>query len=219
MIIFAPIINNRGRAPQKLIYMPLRIRLQRHGKKGSPFYWIVATDSRAKRDGKYLEKLGTYDPLTNPATVKLNVDSAVKWMQNGAQPSDTARDLLSSKGAMLKKHLLVGVRKGALTEEEAEKKFNEWLEEKEAKLENRRENHLKSQEEAKAKALEAEKKINAKREAEFKPQEEQAAPETATKENEAAPQEEAETKADDDGKTEIEKQADAANQETESQDN
>src|SRR5699024_5744301 len=127
----------------------LKIRLQRHGKKGKPFYWIVAADSRAKRDGKYLEKIGTYDPLTNPATVELNFDSALKWLQNGAQPTDTARNLLSSKGVMLKKHLLVGVKKGALTEEEAEKKFNDWLEEKEAKLAERREKHQKSQSDAK----------------------------------------------------------------------
>src|SRR5690625_7395245 len=95
----------------------LKIRLQRHGKKGKPFYWIVAADSRAKRDGKYLEKIGTYDPLTNPATVELDMDSALRWLDNGAQPTDTARNLLSSKGVLLKRHLLGGVRKGALTEE------------------------------------------------------------------------------------------------------
>ena len=166
------IINNRGREPQNLIFMPLKIRLQRHGKKGKPFYWIVAADSRAKRDGKYLEKLGTYDPLTNPATVNLDVDSAVKWLQNGAQPSDTARDLLSSKGVMLKNHLLKGVRKGALTEEEAEKKFTAWVEEKEAKLAKRHDAHLDSTAKAKAKALEAEKEVNAKRAAAAQPEEE-----------------------------------------------
>lgn len=155
--------------------MPLKIRLQRHGKKGKPFYWIVAADSRAKRDGKYLEKLGTYDPLTNPATVNLNVDSAVKWLQNGAQPSDTARDLLSSKGVMLKNHLLKGVRKGALTQEEAEKKFNAWVEEKEAKLAKRQDAHLDAAAKAKAKALEAEKEVNAKRAAAAQPEEEVAA--------------------------------------------
>ncbi len=85
--------------------MPVRIRLQRHGKKGSPFYWIVAADSRAKRDGRYLEKIGTYNPNTNPATVNLDVDKAVEWLENGAQPSDTARTLLSYRGAMMKHHL------------------------------------------------------------------------------------------------------------------
>ncbi len=143
--------------------MPVKIRLQRHGKKGKPFYWIVAADSRAKRDGKYLEKLGTYNPLTNPATVNLDVDGAVKWLQNGAQPSDTARNLLSSKGVMLKNHLLIGVNKGALSQEDADKKFNAWVEEKEAKLAARKDAHNQSKADAKAKALEAEKEVNAKR--------------------------------------------------------
>src|SRR5210317_513000 len=115
--------------------MPVKIRLQRHGKKGKPFYWVVAADSRAKRDGKYLEKLGTYNPNTNPATVDLDVDGAVKWLQNGAQPTDTARAILSYKGALLKNHLVGGVRKGALTEEQAEAKFQAWLEEKNSKIE------------------------------------------------------------------------------------
>jgi len=191
----------------------LKIRLQRHGKKGKPFYWIVAADSRAKRDGKYLEKIGTYDPLTNPATVELNFDSALKWLQNGAQPTDTARNLLSSKGVMLKKHLLVGVKKGALTEEEAEKKFNDWLEEKEAKLAERREKHQKSQSDAKAKALEAEKETNAKRLAALQPEEE----EVETPENAEETTTEAETPADD-GKTAIEKEAEAAKSEDKTED-
>ena len=113
--------------------MPVKIRLQRHGKKGKPFYWVVAADVRAKRDGKFLEKLGTYNPNTNPATISLDVDGSVKWLQNGAQPTDTARAILSYKGVLLKHHLLGGVRKGALTEEQAEEKFNAWLEEKEQK--------------------------------------------------------------------------------------
>ena len=86
--------------------MPVRIRLQRHGKKGKPFYCIVAADGRAKRDGRYLEKFGTYNPNTNPASVELDVDRAVKWLENGAQPSDTARTLLSYRGAMMKHHLM-----------------------------------------------------------------------------------------------------------------
>ena len=100
--------------------MPVKIRLQRHGKKGKPFYWIVAADSRAKRDGRFLEKLGTYNPNTNPAEINLDVDGSVKWLQNGAQPTDTARAILSYKGALLKKHLLEGVKKGAFNEEEAD---------------------------------------------------------------------------------------------------
>ncbi len=110
--------------------MPVRIRLQRHGRKGKPFYWIVAADSRAKRDGKFLEKLGTYNPNTNPAQIELDVDGSVKWLQNGAQPSETAKRILSYKGVLLKKHLLGGVTKGALTQEQAEAKFEAWLEEK-----------------------------------------------------------------------------------------
>ncbi|TBW27953.1 30S ribosomal protein S16 [Gramella sp. KN1008] len=152
--------------------MPVKIRLQRHGKKGKPFFWIVAADSRAKRDGKFLEKLGTYNPNTNPATIKLDVDGAVTWLQNGAQPTDTARAILSYKGALLKKHLAVGVRKGALTEEQAEEKFKAWLEEKEGKIGAKKDSLEKAKEEEKAKALEAEKAANAKREAEVKEAEE-----------------------------------------------
>lgn len=190
--------------------MSLKIRLQRHGKRGKPFYWIVTADSRANRDGKFLEKLGSYDPLTNPATVHLDVDLAVEWLQNGAQPTDTARDLLSSKGAMLKNHLAGGVRKGALTEEEAEKKFKAWVEEKEEKLAKRKEAHSKSKEEAKAKALEAEKEVSAKREAEAKPEEGPAQEETEAKAEAEPAEAEKEEAPVDDGKTEIERQAEAA---------
>ena len=140
--------------------MSVKIRLQRHGKKGKPFYWIVAADARAKRDGRFLEKLGTYNPNTNPATVNLDVDGAVKWLQNGAQPTDTAKTILSYKGAMLKNHLVGGVRKGALTEEQAEEKFQAWLEEKAGKVASKEENVAKAKSEAKAKALEAEKAAN-----------------------------------------------------------
>lgn len=145
--------------------MPVKIRLQRHGKKGKPFYWIIAADSRASRDGKYLEKLGIYNPTTNPATIELDIDSSVKWLHNGAQPTDTARAILSYKGVLLKHHLAGGVRKGALTEEQAEEKFNAWIEEKENQVGAKKESLSKEQEAAKAKALEAEKETNAKREA------------------------------------------------------
>ena len=114
--------------------MLVKIRLQRHGKKGKPFYWVVAADSRAKRDGKFLEKLGTYNPVTNPAQIELNVDASVKWLRNGAQPTETARRILSYKGVLLKHHLLGGVDKGALTLEQAEAKFNNWLEQKTNKI-------------------------------------------------------------------------------------
>ncbi|AWL78423.1 30S ribosomal protein S16 [Capnocytophaga canimorsus] len=143
--------------------MPVKIRLQRHGKKGKPFYWVVAADSRAKRDGKFLEKLGTYNPNTNPAQIDLNVDASVKWLQNGAQPSETARRILSYKGVLLKHHLLGGVAKGALTLEQVEAKFNAWLEEKTGKISSKQEELAKVKTEAKAKALAAEKEANEKR--------------------------------------------------------
>ena len=143
--------------------MPVKIRLQRHGKKGKPFYWIVAADARSKRDGKYLEKLGTYNPNTNPATIDINIDGTVTWLQNGAQPTDTARAILSYKGVMMKKHLLGGVAKGAFSEEEAEKKFTAWMEDK-GKLVAKKEDGLaKEKEKAKAEALKAEKEVNEKR--------------------------------------------------------
>lgn len=147
--------------------MPVRIRLQRHGKKGKPFYWVVAADSRSKRDGKFLEKLGIYNPNTNPATVEIDIDSAVKWLQNGAQPTDTARTLLSRKGALLKHHLVKGVAKGALTEEQVEERFAAWLSEKDAANTVEISALNKEKEAAKAKALEAEKEANEKRAAEI----------------------------------------------------
>ena len=168
--------------------MSVKIRLQRHGKKGKPFYWIVAADARAKRDGRYLEKLGTYNPNTNPATVNLDIDGAVKWLQNGAQPTDTAKTILSYKGAMLKNHLVGGVRKGALTEEQAEEKFQAWLEEKAGKVASKEDNVAKAKSEAKAKALEAEKAVN---EARVAAAVEEAAPEEVVEEvvaEEAAPE-------------------------------
>ena len=140
--------------------MSVKIRLQRHGKKGKPFYSIVAADARAKRDGKFLEKLGTYNPNVNPAIIELDIDGAVKWLQNGAQPTDTARAILSYKGAMLKNHLAGGVRKGALTEEQAETKFAAWLEEKANRITAKKDGLTKEQEEAKAAAIAAEKAVN-----------------------------------------------------------
>ncbi|CAA7194012.1 30S ribosomal protein S16 [Chryseobacterium potabilaquae] len=140
--------------------MSVKIRLQRHGKKGKPFFHIVVADSRARRDGKFIEKLGTYNPITNPATIDLNVDSAVKWLNNGAQPTDTARAILSYKGALYKKHLQGGVAKGAFDQAEAEKRFNSWLETKEAKVQGKVEGLAKSKDDAKKAALEAEAKVN-----------------------------------------------------------
>ncbi|TVZ55914.1 SSU ribosomal protein S16P [Lutibacter sp. Hel_I_33_5] len=188
--------------------MPVKIRLQRHGKKGKPFYWVVAADSRAKRDGRFLEKLGTYNPNVNPAIIDLDVDGAVKWLQNGAQPTDTARTILSYKGAMLKNHLAGGVRKGALTEEQAEEKFNAWLEEKTGKVSSKEEELAKAKADVIAKALEAEKAVNEARIAAAQKVEEEATAaeeaveatetvEEATEEVEAAAEEATEARAED----------------------
>ena len=114
--------------------MDVKIRLARQGKKGYAFYHIVAADSRAPRDGKFIEKLGTYNPTTNPATIDLKFDRALDWLLKGAQPTDTCRAILSYKGVMYKKHLLGGVAKGAFTEAEAEAKFNAWSSEKQSKI-------------------------------------------------------------------------------------
>ena len=192
--------------------MPVKIRLQRHGKKGKPYYWIVAADARSKRDGKYLEKLGAYNPNTNPATIELNVDGAVTWLQNGAQPTDTARAILSYKGVLLKNHLAGGVRKGALTEEQAEAKFNAWVEEKGSKVSTKAEILAKAKEEAKAKALEAEKAVNEARAAAAVVEEEAEAAEEAT-ETEVEETTEAATK--EATETEVEEAPDAAAEEVE----
>jgi len=139
--------------------MATKIRLQRHGKKDSAFYHIVVADGRAPRDGAFIEKLGTYNPNTNPATININFDKAVKWVMTGAQPSDTCKAILSYKGVMMKKHLLGGVAKGALTAEQAEAKFAKWLGEKEGKV-NAKKDRLSSEgSAAKASKLKAETKV------------------------------------------------------------
>jgi small subunit ribosomal protein S16 len=114
--------------------MAVKIRLQRHGKKDSAFFHVVVADGRAPRDGKFIEKLGVYNPSTNPATIDINFDKTLDWVMKGAQPTDTCRAILSYKGIMLKKHLLDGVRKGALTEAQVEQKFSKWLQEKDGKI-------------------------------------------------------------------------------------
>lgn len=140
--------------------MPARIRLQRHGKKGQPFYHIVVADGRAPRDGRFIEKLGTYNPMTNPAQIVLNEDKACEWLKNGAQPSDTCRRILSYKGVLLKRHLQIGVEKGAISQEQADVKFNEWKQAKETKIANKvSEIANNNRNEAKSR-LEAEKKAN-----------------------------------------------------------
>ncbi len=128
--------------------MPVKIRLQRHGKKQRAFYHIVVADSRAPRDGKFIEKLGVYNPNTNPATIDLNIDAAVQWLHNGAQPTDTTRAILSYKGVLYKKHLAGGVKKGALTQEQADVKFAAWVDAKTSKVDSKKSSLVSSKEAA-----------------------------------------------------------------------
>ncbi|MFM1875644.1 MAG: hypothetical protein RL266_1381 [Bacteroidota bacterium] len=130
--------------------------MQRHGRKGYAFFHIVAADSRAPRDGKFIEKLGVYNPNTQPATIDIDFDNAVKWLENGAQPTDTCRAILSYKGVLYKKHLLGGVKKGAFTQEEADAKFDKWMNDKAAKIQQGADSIVKAQAKAKADALKAE---------------------------------------------------------------
>ena len=202
--------------------MPVRIRLQRHGKKGKPIYWIVAADSRAKRDGRYLEKLGIYNPNTLPATVELNIDRAVDWLQNGAQPSDTARNLLSEQGAMLKNHLINGLNKGALTEDDVNAKFEAWIKDKESKNEKILKKIDSEAEKARAATIAAEKEVSEKRKVDAaaavaKAQEEAAEetdPEDQTQEEapaeEAAPEDQTQEEAAEETATEDQTQEEAA---------
>lgn len=118
--------------------MSVKIRLQRRGKKAKPFYHIVVADARAPRDGKFIEKLGTYNPNTNPATIEINREKAATWLDNGAQPTDTCRAILSYKGVLYLKHLKGGLKKGALTEEQVKTKMEEWLTAKESKVDAKR---------------------------------------------------------------------------------
>ena len=138
--------------------MATKIRLQRHGKKGKPFYYIVVADSRAPRDGRFIERLGSYNPNTNPATIDINFDKTLDWVNNGAQPTDTCRAILSYKGVLYKKHLQGGLKKGALTEEQVEAKFNAWLEQKDNKITGKKDSLSSAKEEAKKAALVAEAK-------------------------------------------------------------
>jgi len=164
--------------------MATRIRLQRHGKKGYAFFHIVAADSRAKRDGKFIEKLGVYNPNTNPATIDINFDRTLHWVQVGAELTDTARAILSYKGVLYKNHLIKGIAKGALTTEQVEEKFNQWQQEKEAKIAGKSEGLAKVKAQQKVDALKAEAVANQAKakevEAKNTPQEEVVEPEQET---------------------------------------
>jgi len=140
--------------------MPVKVRLQRHGRKGYAYYHIVIADSRAPRDGKFIERIGSYNPNTNPATIDLKFDRALYWVQTGAQPTDTTRNILSAEGVMMKKHLLEGVKKGAFDEAEAEKRFEAWKANKDSKVTKTKE-QLAADKQAAAKArLAAEVEVN-----------------------------------------------------------
>jgi small subunit ribosomal protein S16 len=140
--------------------MAVRIRLARKGRKRTAYYHVVVADSRSPRDGRYIEKIGIYNPITNPATIELDFDKALGWLQNGAIPSETCRAILSVKGVLIKKHLLEGVKKGAFDEAEATKRFEAWMKQNEEKIEARKSGLEKSQDDAIDKRLSAEKKIN-----------------------------------------------------------
>jgi small subunit ribosomal protein S16 len=143
--------------------MATKIRLQRFGKKGKPFFHVVVADSRSPRDGKFIERLGSYNPNTNPATIEINFEKTLDWVTKGAEPTDTCRAILSYKGVLYRKHLDGGVKKGALTAEQADAKFAEWLDAKGGKIEGKKETLTSSKEEARKLALAAETKKNADR--------------------------------------------------------
>ena len=138
--------------------MATKIRLQRHGKKGKPFYYIVVADARAPRDGRFIERLGSYNPNTNPATIDINFDKTLDWVNSGAQPTDTCRAILSYKGVLYKKHLQGGLKKGALTEEQVESKFQAWLDQKDGKITGKKESLTTAKQDARKAALAAEAK-------------------------------------------------------------
>jgi small subunit ribosomal protein S16 len=138
--------------------MATTIRLQRHGKKGKPFYYIVVADARAPRDGRFIERLGSYNPNTNPATIDIDFEQTLTWVNNGAQPTDTCRAILSYKGVLYKKHLQGGLKKGALTEEQVEEKFTAWLDQKDGKITGKKTGLVTSKADARKAALAAEAK-------------------------------------------------------------
>jgi small subunit ribosomal protein S16 len=140
--------------------MAVKIRLARKGRKKLAYYHIVVADSRSPRDGRYIEKIGKYNPLTNPATIELDFDKALGWLQNGALPTETCRAILSYKGVLIKKHLLEGVKKGAFDDAEATKRFDEWMKQNEAKIEAKKSGLEKSKDDEVVRKLAAEKKIN-----------------------------------------------------------
>ena len=174
--------------------MATKIRLARHGRKKSPFYHIVVADNAAPRDGRYKERIGYYNPITDPATIELDFERALYWVQVGAQPTETVRQILSYKGVLMKEHLLRGVKKGAFDEEEADRRYEAWKQDKERKVEEKKKQIAEETEKETLKRLEAETKIN------------EARKEALAKRNAKAAEAEAEKKAE----AEAEAQAEAA---------
>ena len=147
--------------------MSVKIRLARHGRKQHAYYHIVVANSRSPRDGRFIERIGSYNPNTNPATIDLDFDKAISWLNNGAQPTDTCRTILSHKGVMMKKHLLEGVKKGAFDLEEADKRFDAWVKEKENALQSKKDALATGFSDEMKKRLKAEVKVNESRLAEI----------------------------------------------------
>jgi small subunit ribosomal protein S16 len=180
---------------KRQIIMALKIRLARRGRKKMAIYDVVIADARAPRDGRFIEKIGSYNPNTDPATITINNDRALKWLMNGAQPTDTVKAMLSYRGVMLKKHLQIGVVKGAITQEQADEKFQAWLETKEQSIASKVDKIQSAKDSAKKAALEAEAAKNQARLDAIKKREEEAIAAAAAAEAEAkaaaAPQEEA----------------------------
>lgn len=179
--------------------MAVKIRLARRGRKKQAIYDVVVADARAPRDGRFIEKLGSYNPNSNPAFISIDEERAFKWVMDGAQPTDTARAILSYRGVMYKKHLQVGVNKGAITQEDADKKFEAWMNEKEAKVQGKVDSLAKAKDAENKTKLEAEAKVNAARAEEIAKKrlaiDEAEAAAKAEAEAEAAPAEEAATPA------------------------
>ena len=145
------------------LFMSVKMRLARHGRKRYAFYHIVVANSRAPRDGRYIERIGSYNPNTNPATIDLDFDKAYDWLEKGAQPTDTVRAILSYKGVLYKKHLAGGVKKGALTQDEADRKLDAWMTDKDAKIQAKKNSLLSLSDKVRREMLAAEAKVNEKR--------------------------------------------------------
>jgi len=155
--------ENEGELKKQINYMPTKIRLQRHGKKGKPYFHIVVADGRAPRDGRFIERIGSYNPITNPATIEIDNDRATDWMMKGAQPTDTTRAILSYKGVLFRVHLNKGVAKGMLTQEQADAKYDLWLQEKANKIDTKKSTLAKDKASTMTSRLENETKVNAAR--------------------------------------------------------